>query len=700
MNVLFEEDGAFRAGGVLADNVTSLQIELPSGKRSKVKAANVLLRFATPAPGELLERAEADAEGIDVDFLWEVCGEAEFGFEELAAEYHGAKPDPVQAVAVLLRLHSAPIHFHRKGRGRFRKAPPEILQAALAGLEKKRQQAAAIERMVTELAAGRLPAEFPTVLPQLIYKPDRNRPEAKALEAACGETGKSAARLLFEAGALPSTHDYHLGRFLFEFFPEGKGGTGFPAYEPPRAIGAQRLTSSPPPTAGFAQPAGYGSAEQCSAKPCLRPREGGRGDGSTHGDAEGIDLPLAEVAAFSVDDAHTTEIDDAFSVTAKPDGGWKIGVHIAAPGLGFGPDSDLGRITRERLSTVYMPGRKITMLPEDVVEHFTLAAGQTAPAISLYLDVASDLRLLGHETRMERVPIVANLRHHDIEPLFNADTLAQGLADFPWRDELKLLWEFAQVLEAGRGKPSDNGNRKDYNFIVDWNADSGIAVEPGMGHVGIDERARGSPLDTLVAELMILANATWGAMLRDAGIPALYRVQTAGKVRMSTVAAAHEGLGVECYAWSSSPLRRYCDLLNQWQLIALLRGEPPPFPPKSADLLAAMRDFELTYAAYAEFQRGMERYWCLRWLLQQGATTARARVLRETLLRLDEIPLVARVPSVPDLPRGAHVLLGVEGIDLLEAELRLRYIEQAPELAANDGSDGDFADDGDGELTA
>ncbi|MBK9018620.1 MAG: RNB domain-containing ribonuclease [Sulfuritalea sp.] len=653
MNVLFEEDGAFRAGGVLADNVTSLQVELPSGKRSKVKAANVLLRFATPAPGDLLERAETDAEGIDVDFLWEVCGEAEFGFEELAAEYHGAKPDPVQAAAVLLRLHSAPIHFHRKGRGRFRKAPPEILQAALAGLEKKRQQAAAIERMVAELAARRLPAEFATILPQLIYKPDRNRPETKALEAACGETGKSPARLLFDCGALPSTHDYHLGRFLFEFFPESKGGTGFPQFAAP---------------------------------------------------AEPADLPLAAVRAFSVDDAHTTEIDDAFSVTAKPEGGWQIGIHIAAPGLGFGPDSDLGRITRERLSTVYMPGRKITMLPEDVVEHFTLAAGQTVPAISLYLDVAGDLRLLGHATRLERVPIVANLRHHDIEPVFNADTLAQGLGDFPWRDELKLLWEFAQVLEAGRGKPSDNGNRKDYNFIVDWNADSGIEVEPGKGRVSIDERARGSPLDTLVAELMIMANSTWGAMLRDAGIPALYRVQTAGKVRMSTVAAAHEGLGVECYAWSSSPLRRYCDLLNQWQLIALLQGEPAPFPPKSADLLAAMRDFELTYAAYADFQRGMERYWCLRWLLQQGATTALARVLRETLLRLDEIPLVARVPSVPELPRGAHVVLGIEGIDLLEAELRLRYIELAPELAAelasNDGSDGDFADDGDGELTA
>ena len=649
MNVLFEEDGAFRAGSVLADNVTSLQIELASGKRSKVKAANVLLRFAAPTAGELLDRAETDAEGIDADFLWEACGEQEFGFEELAAEYHGAKPDPVQATAILLRLHSAPIHFHRKGRGRFRKAPPEILQAALAGLEKKRQQAAMVERMVDELKGGALPAEFVPVLPQLIYKPDRNRSETKALEAACGETGKSPARLLFDCGALPSTHDYHLGRFLFEFFPDSKGGTGFPYFAAP---------------------------------------------------VESTELPVASVAAFSIDDAHTTEIDDAFSVTANPQGGWQIGIHIAAPGLGFPPDSDLGRIARERLSTVYMPGRKITMLPQEIVEHFTLAAGHTIAAISLYLDVAADYRLLGHETRMERVPIVANLRHHDIEPLFNADTLAAGLPQFPYGDELRLLWEFAQVLEAGRGKPSDNSNRKDYNFVVAWDADSGIAAEPGKGMVSIDERARGSPLDTLVAELMIMANATWGAMLRDAGIPALYRVQTAGKVRMSTVPAAHEGLGVECYAWSSSPLRRYCDLLNQWQLIALLNNEPPPFPPKSAELLAAMRDFELTYAAYADFQRGMERYWCLRWLLQQDAQSVLAQVLRESLVRVDNIPLVARVPSLPELPRGAHVRLGIEGIDLLEAELRLRYLEPAPELASNSSLDAAFADDEGDEVAA
>ncbi|MDD5250195.1 MAG: RNB domain-containing ribonuclease [Rhodocyclaceae bacterium] len=616
MNVLFEEDGAFRAGTVLADNNTSLQVELPTGKRSKVKAASVLLRFEAPAPAELMERAEAEAAGIDTDFLWQACGDAEFGFEELAAEYAGHKPAPVEAAAVLLRLQAAPIWFHRKGKGRFRKAPPDILKAALAGMEKKRQQALAVERMVGELKAGTLPAELRPLLRELLYKPDRNKPETKALEAACAATGLAAPRLLAQCGAIGDTHEYHLGRFLFEYFPRG---TDFAPCAPPAAAS---------------------------------------------------DLPTADVRAFSIDDAATTEIDDAFSVAFLPDGGMRVGIHIAAPGLGIAPDSDLGRVARERLSTVYMPGRKITMLPEDIVEHFTLAEGHTVPAVSLYLDVAADLRVTGHETKLERVPVAANLRHHDIEPLFNEATLAVGLPDFPFRDELQRLWELATVLEGGRGAAGQQ-NRKDYSYSVDWT----VATAQGPGRISIGERPRGSPLDTLVAELMIVANSTWGALLRDAKVAGLYRVQTAGKVRMSTVAAAHEGLGVECYAWSSSPLRRYCDLINQWQLIACLKGETPRFTAKSAEFLGALRDFELTYAAYAEFQRGMERYWCLRWLAQEGATEATAAVIKESLVRLEAIPLVLRVPSLPACERGARVRLAIESIDLLDAEARARYVE-------------------------
>lgn len=638
MNVLFEEDGAFRAGAVLADNVSSLQVALPTGRRVKVKAAHVLLRFETPTAATLLAEAEALAQAIEVDFLWEVSPAAEFGFAELAAEYFGQSPSPAQAAAVLLRLHSAPMYFHRKGRGRYFKAPPEILQAALAGMEKKRLQAEAVTRMAAELVAGRLPEEFKAQLPQLLYAADRNRPEAKALVEAVAQSGKSEAQLLLAAGAVASAHDYHLGRFLYECFREG---TGFAPYTPVDAAVMPSIADLPLANLG------------------------------TSGDTS--------VRAFSIDDAATTEIDDAFSVMPLATGGWRIGVHIAAPGLGFAVDSDLGKIARRRLSTVYMPGQKITMLPEAVVNQFTLAAGRAVPAISLYLEVAADLRLLGHSTRLDRITIADNLRHHDIEPLFNATTLTEPLVDFPYRDELTVLWEFSQVLAAGRGQQdkADGGGRKDYNFVVDWDATVGKPVD-GPGQVSITERPRGSPLDTLVAELMIFANATWGAVLRDAGIPALYRVQTGGKVRMSTVAAPHEGLGVDCYAWSSSPLRRYADLVNQWQLIAWLRNEPPSFAPQSTELFAALRDFELTYAAYAEFQRHMERYWCLRYLAQTDTRTLEAVVIRESLVRALDLPLVLRVASLPDLavaPRGARVRVAVEGIDLLAAEVRVRFVE-------------------------
>ncbi len=612
MHVLFEEDGAFKAGTMLADNATSLQVETSTGKRVKVKAANVLLRFAAPTPGELLDRAGSEAEGIEPEFLWEACGEAEFGFEELAREYFGRTPQPVEAAAILLRLHAAPIHFHRKGKGRFRKAPPDILKAALAGLEKKRQQALAIERMAAELKAGSLPAEFPPLLKALLYKPDRNRLETKALELACEESGLSAPHLLARCGAIPSSHDYHFDRFLWEFFPQG---TGFGEYEAPRMP---------------------------------------------------EDLPRADVRAFSIDDAATTEIDDAFSVAPLEGGGWRIGIHIAAPGLGIRPDSALGEIARSRLSTVYMPGRKITMLPEEVVERFTLSAGRDCPALSLYLEVGPDYAIRGANSRVERVPVAANLRHHDIEPVFNEETLAAGGPDFEYRRELTLLWEFATVLEAGRGKPATNQQNAEYSFYVDW-------AEP-EGRIDIVERRRGSPLDKLVAELMIVANASWGKLLAEAQVAAIYRVQAAGKVRMTTAALSHEGLGVDCYAWSSSPLRRYVDLINQWQLLAHLGGEAPPFTARSEALLSAMRDFEITYAAYAEFQRGMERYWCLRWLLQEGVGETTARVVRESLLRLEHLPFFQRCPSLPACDPRTRVSVAISGIDLLTAEAQCRYV--------------------------
>jgi exoribonuclease-2 len=130
---------------------------------------------------------------------------------------------------------------------------------------------------------------------------------------------------------------------------------------------------------------------------------------------------------------------------------------------------------------------------------------------------------------------------------------------------------------------------------------------------------------------------------------------------------------VDCYAWSSSPLRRYVDLVNQMQLLATVRGTPAPFPERGQELLGIVRQFEAAYATYQEFQRHMERYWCLRWLRQHRVERLVATVLRDDLVRCERLPIVTKVPSLPPTDAGQRVELEVERIDLVEMELRLRF---------------------------
>ena len=609
MHLIFEEDGHFKAGSILSETDATAQVETASGKRSKIKAANILLRFAAPAPSEVMAEAETLTAELDADFLWEAAGREEFGFEQLTQEYYGHTPRPAESVALLLKLHSSPIYFHKKGKGRYRPAPAETLAAAKAGLEKKRLAAERQARLAGELAAFRLPEEYVSLIPRILIAPDKNTLEYKALEEAAAATGLSQLRLIERCGAIPSTLDFHLATFLLEYFPRG---TGFAEVSEP---------IDPP------------------------------------------ELPKSPVRAFSMDDEATTEIDDALSVQWLDSGTIRVGIHIAAPALGIAPGSELDKVARERLSTVYYPGDKITMLPEALIHHYTLGETHDCPALSLYVDVASDLRVLGTETRLEMVHIADNLRHETLEVEFNADTLGNpAVADYPYRRELEWLWTFAAALEAGRGK-ADQVDRVDYTFKVDGE------------RVSIVPRKRGSPIDKVVSELMIFANAHWGGWLAENRVPGIYRAQANGKTRMTTSPDPHVGLGVDQYAWSSSPLRRYVDLVNQRQLISLVQQNDPVYPPRSEQLFSVVREFELAYDAYNEFQRRLERYWMLRWLMQENISELTAGVIREDLVRFDNLPLVTRAPSVVGIAPGSKVRLGISNIDLLDITFHAEYLE-------------------------
>ena len=612
MNLLYEEEGDFKVGAVLAHAPASFQVESPHGRRSKVKAAQVLLSFERPTGAELLAGADSFAKDLDTDFLWQCSGEGEFSFQDLARDYVGREPTPTESAGVLMKLHAVPMYFYRRGRGRYQKAPEATLKLALAGAEKKKRQLESIAQWAAQLQRFECPPEIARLRDELLYAPDRNKLETKALEQACAASGLAVPQLFERCGLLASAHDYHLNRFLYEIFP---AGAGYPAHEAP------------------AMPS---------------------------------DLPLAEVLAFSLDDSGTTEIDDAFSVTRVSEDELRIGIHIAAPALTFAPGSALDAIARDRLSTAYMPDRKFTMLPEDAIAACSLDAGEVRATVSLYLNVsAADGAVRGHHTRLERLRVAANLRHQAYGAL-NEGFESGAACGLPYEDELRQLWRIALVLEARRGRPSIPAHAVDYTFRVE------------AGRVSIETRRRGAPLDKLVAELMILANSTWGELLAERDVAAIYRAQAVGKVRLSVHPEAHEGLGVSCYAWLTSPLRRYVDLLNQWQLAAAVQGRRAPLSRSSEALLTAMRAFELTATRLDEHQRALEQFWCLRWLQQEAVADLEAVVLRENLVRFERLPLVTRVPSLPGLEAGTRVRLAIAAVDLLERTVTCTWRETLP----------------------
>jgi exoribonuclease II len=307
--------------------------------------------------------------------------------------------------------------------------------------------------------------------------------------------------------------------------------------------------------------------------------------------------------------------------------------------------------------------------------------------------------------------IAHNLRHDVLGDLVTPEWLGQPGA--PATDanglhpELAFLHRFALARKAEReivrGKP-ENFNRPDYNFKLD----KAPGTEP-QGHepVHITVRPRGEPLDLIVAECMIVANHQWGQRLADSGLPGIYRSQHSlapgMKVRMGTRALAHAGIGVPCYAWSTSPLRRYTDMVNQWQIIASVQHGATaalvaPFKPKDAALLGIIGAFDAAYASYNAVQNDMERFWTLRYIAQNGLESLEATVIKDmpdVTLRAADLPLVFGLGASTGtgLARGQRVRVAVRGLDLMALELHASLLERLDDAALEAQVDPDDAEE-------
>ncbi|WP_314252022.1 ribonuclease catalytic domain-containing protein [Eikenella halliae] len=621
MNIFYEESGQFKVAAVVQKNDSTYQATTQHGKRAKIKANNVFVEFTEPMDA-FLERAQAEAAQIDTDLLWEFCGEDEFTAQSIAADYFGHPPSQHELAATLIALYAAPMYFYKKGKGVFKAAPEDTLKQALAAIERKKQQDAQIAAWVEELVQGRLPAEITADLRSILHNPDKQSLTYKAFAKAAAELKISAYQLARQTGGVGSLPQYLLDGFCCKHFPQG---------------------TAAPETAVPAVP----------------------------------ELPdAADLPAFSIDDAETSEIDDALSVQDLPDGGKRVGIHIAVPTLAIAENSPIETLIKQRQSTAYYPGGKITMLPDNWIQTFSLDEGKR-PVLSLYVEVDENFQVASApQTRLENLTIKHNLRIEDIEPHFNADT---GLSEnepvqFPCQPQLRWLYRFAVERQKQRDRYEEN-RAPQYDYGIEFNPD---------GSVRISRRERGSPIDTLVSEMMILANSTWAQMLDENGLPGLFRVQTGGKVRMSTQSEPHSGMNLAHYGWFTSPLRRAADCINQRQLLSLIEPNlPPRFEKNSSDLFAALRDFDAAYTAYADFQRQMEAYWSLVYMQQENLHELTAVLLKEDLVRIEGLPLVGRVHGVPiDILPKTRMKLAVTQLDAEQQLLSLKYLNVLPPESA------------------
>ena len=571
-----------------------------SSTEKKIKADNLILSFKENPATLALESLQED---IDCELLWELSADHDVWSWQDLVQLNFAENNLTTQLALFLALTTPETYFVYQHPQTFKRCKAEEVSQRKLQIQRQREYQAKFDQIYTKLMALQ-PPHWSCDPQGLINHPDKNSIEFKAATKAAKDLKLSLLELLFKLGYITSIEELLFNGFKKRYFPAG--------------------------------------TELAELKI------------NDHAAA----IPLnSQLRVFSIDDSSTTEIDDAFSIQTLSSG-WIVGVHISAPAL----NPELINIASERMSTVYYPGHKITMLPENVISHYSLDQGKQLPVVSIYFTLDAEFNIINSESKLEQVIIQDNLRTENLEQFFNHENLSLNHG-YPYESELKLLHQFALTLEVKRGRPSVNQQMPDYSFSF---IGAKICIKP---------RLRGNPIDKLVSELMILANCSWGRMLTNAFVPAIYRVkQPMQPVTMTLTPNSHSGLNVDYYTWASSPLRRAVDLVNQAQIISVVTQQKPLTATDFAVATVA-ENFDETYSAYLKFQDSMERYWSLRYLEQEQLSEIAATFTYRNNVQLDGVPITLDVSTLTKAqPPGTRILLAITNINFVTQTFDFKLI--------------------------
>ena len=381
-----------------------------------------------------------------------------------------------------------------------------------------------------------------------------------------------------------------------------------------------------------------------------------------------------DIAAVTIDDDDTIEVDDALSAEPLADGGLRIRIHIALVADFVARHGPMDQEAAARATTVYLPEATIRMLPDRVSsDAASLIAGHERHVLTTDVRLSPTGDIAGYSIYPSRIRIASRLSYD------YCDALLASESDTAEAAGLRRMYDAALKLRD---------RRRAAGALVVHRREPKIKVHPD-GEIELTLIDSMSPSRQLVAELMVLSNyaaARWAAENR---VPIIYRVQpvmggdyAAQRPRLSLHPEFHAGVGLDYYAQLSSPIRRYMDLVLQRQLIAAL-AQPPSMAYQAEELLTVLANAEAAEADGKELERRAKRYWTLRYLERHALD----RPLEATVFRdgasaeLDAYAVRGSLRGAPNLASQSRIMVRIARVEPLRGWLGLDFLSTVPRTA-------------------
>ncbi len=641
----FLDDGRMRPALAMRETDRQVAVVEAGGRERTLSRALVLNAYPDrvvnrsnlAAAVAALERERvALAAEIDLGLLWEIVQEQGRSFvaEELAELFFGRRAAPVDVSVMLEALFNDRLYFVRRHM-EFLARPREQVERLRTQHDKVRLRSEANRRMRSLLegllGGGAVPSaeEAATLTAELgafLENPfTRNRDLEAMLAAAAPDLipAESAFEILARLGAAPAGPRYVI-------------------------IGGIRTKFS-----------AAALADASAATPPPRP-------------------PGDDSCAVTIDDDDTLEIDDALSCEALADGGLRVRVHIALVADFVPRDSALDREAAARATTVYLPEATVRMLPDTIAcDAASLVAGVERHVLTTELRLSAAGELLDHAIYPARVRIADRLTYD------RCDSWIAAESGHPQALMIRRLYEAAEQLRERR--------RTAGAVIVSRREPKVKVTADGTIEVSVIDAT--SPSRMLVAEFMVLSNHVIARYAATNRIPIIYRVQpgaggdlTTQRPHLSIFPDYHAGVGLDCYAQSSSPIRRYMDLVLQRQIVAALATGGANLPYQADELLAVIANAEASEGASKELERRAKRYWTLRYLERETlGAPLEAIVMRDgASAELAAYAVRGSLHGAPNVASQSRITVQIANVDPLRGTLSLEYLRTIPR-----GADGD-----------